>query len=146
MSSTSSIEISRRSEAEREALEAMYVDVFGQKAADESRARWRWQYEENPNCPPEGPEIWVAKENGTVLGQYATMPVRLKVLDRVLKASWGMDVMVGPGLQRRGIGSRLFLYWDQQVEASLGLGLSSSSLPGCQCRKMPRSTRASQSL
>ena len=105
----------------------MYVDVFGQKAADDSRARWRWQYEENPNCPPQGPEIWVAKEGENVLGQYATMPVRLKVLDRILRASWGMDVMVGPNLQRKGVGSRLFLYWDQQVEASLGLGLSVSS-------------------
>lgn len=83
--------------------------------------------DENPNCPPEGPEIWVAKEDGRVLGQYATMPVRLKVLDRILRASWGMDVMVEPNLQRKGIGSRLFLYWDQQVEASLGLGLSVSS-------------------
>lgn len=127
MSPAPSIEICRRSDAETPALEAMYAEVFGQRAAEESRARWRWQYEENPNCPPEGPEIWVAKENGRVLGQYATMPVRLKVLDRVLRASWGMDVMVGPNLQRKGIGSRLFLYWDRQVEASLGLGLSPSS-------------------
>jgi GNAT superfamily N-acetyltransferase len=127
MSSAPPIEVCRRSEAERPALEAMYVDVFGKQAAEESRARWRWQYDENPNCPPEGPEIWVAKEDGRVLGQYATMPVRLKVLDRILGASWGMDVMVGPNLQRKGIGSRLFLYWDQQVEASLGLGLSLSS-------------------
>ena len=127
MSSAPAIEVCRRSEAECPALEAMYVEVFGEKAAEESRARWRWQYDENPNCPPEGPEIWVAKEDGRVLGQYATMPVRLKVLDRILRASWGMDVMVGPNLQRKGIGSRLFLYWDQQVEASLGLGLSVSS-------------------
>ena len=127
MSSAPAIEVCRRSEAERPALEAMYVDVFGKEAAAESRERWRWQYDENPNCPPEGPEIWVAKEDGRVLGQYATMPVRLKVLDRILGASWGMDVMVGPNLQRKGIGSRLFLYWDQQVEASLGLGLSVSS-------------------
>ena len=127
MSSAPSIEVCRRSEAERPALEAMYVDVFGEKAAEQSRARRRWQYEENPNCGREGPEIWVAKEDGRVLGQYATMPVRLKVLDRILRASWGMDLMVGPNLQRKGIGSRLFLYWDQQVEASLGLGLSVSS-------------------
>jgi len=127
MSSALPIEVCRRTEAERPALEAMYVDVFGNQAAEESRARWRWQYDENPHCPPEGPEIWVAKQDGRVLGQYATMPVRLKVLDRVLAASWGMDVMVGPHLQRKGVGSRLFLYWDQQVEASLGLGLSVSS-------------------
>lgn len=127
MPSAPSIQISRRSDQDRSALEAMYVDIFGQSAADDSRARWKWQYDDNPHCPSEGPEIWVAREDDRILGQYATMPVRLKVLDRTLAASWGMDVMVAPDQQRRGIGSRLFLYWDKQVEASLGLGLSVSS-------------------
>jgi GNAT superfamily N-acetyltransferase len=121
------VEICRRSERDREALESMYAEVFGAEAAERNRERFRWQYEENPHCPPEGPEIWVARENGVVLGQYATMPVRLLVKGRILQGSWGMDVMVRPNLQRKGIGSRLFLYWDQQVEASLGLGLSLSS-------------------
>ncbi len=121
------IEIHRRSERDREALESMYAEVFGLEAAERNRARWRWQYEENPHCPPEGPEIWVAREDGVVLGQYATMPVRLHVKGRILRGSFGMDVMVRPNLQRKGIGSRLFLYWDQQVEASLGLGLSLQS-------------------
>jgi GNAT superfamily N-acetyltransferase len=123
------VRISRRSEEDRKALEAMYAEVFGADAALKNQERWRWQYDENPHCPPEGPEIWVAKEaaTGTVLGQYATMPVRLRVKDRTLHASWGMDVMVRPNLQRMGVGSRLFLYWDRQVEASLGLGLSRAS-------------------
>jgi GNAT superfamily N-acetyltransferase len=121
------VEISRRSASDREALEAMYAEVFGPEASERNRARFRWQYEENPHCPPEGPEIWVAREDGIVLGQYATMPVRLLVKGRVLRGSWGMDVMVRPNLQRKGIGSRLFLYWDQQVEAALGLGLSPQS-------------------
>jgi GNAT superfamily N-acetyltransferase len=125
--SRDAIRIARRTEGDREALESMYADVFGAEAATKNRDRWRWQYEENPYCPREGPEIWVAKENGVVLGQYATMPVRLLVKGRVLRASWGMDVMVRPNLQRKGVGSRLFLYWDQQVEASLGLGLSIQS-------------------
>ncbi|HXV64920.1 MAG TPA: GNAT family N-acetyltransferase [Vicinamibacteria bacterium] len=126
-SARAKIEICRRSSAETPALEAMYVEVFGEKAAGDNRARWRWQYDENPNCPPEGPEIWVAKQNGVVLGQYASMPVRLYVKGRTLRASWGMDVMVRPHVQRKGIGSRLFLYWDENVEASLGLGLSAAS-------------------
>jgi GNAT superfamily N-acetyltransferase len=121
------LEISRRSESDRAALESMYQDVFGAESAERNRARFRWQYEENPHCPPEGPEIWVAREDGAVLGQYATMPVRLLAKGRMLRGSWGMDVMVRPNLQRKGIGSRLFLYWDQQVEASLGLGLSLQS-------------------
>ncbi len=121
------LEISRRSDEDRQSLESMYAEVFGADAAKRNRARFRWQYEENPHCPPEGPEIWVAREEGVVLGQYATMPIRLLVRGRILRGSWGMDVMVRPSLQRKGIGSRLFLYWDQQVEAALGLGLSLQS-------------------
>jgi hypothetical protein len=81
----------------------------------------------NPHCPPEGPDIWVAKEGGEILGQYATMNVQLKVKDRVVPASWGMDVMVNPHLQKKGVGTQLFNYWDQHIEAPLGLGLSVSS-------------------
>lgn len=121
------VEIRRRRPEDGEALLSMYAEIFGAEQADASRRRWHWQYGENPHCPPEGPEIWVAWEGGELLGQYATMPVRLKLADRMVRASWGMDVMVKPGIQRKGVGSRLFLYWDQQVEASLGLGLSESS-------------------
>jgi len=32
----------------------------------------------------------------TIVGQYATMPVRLQVQGKELAASWGMDVMVAP--------------------------------------------------
>ena len=38
-----------------------------------------------------------------------------------------MDVMVAPERQRQGIGEVLFRTWDQNVGASLGLGLSPSS-------------------
>lgn len=121
------IVIGRRGAEDHEALDRMYAEVFGEEALGSSRERWKWQYEKNPHCPPEGPEIWVAKENGEVLGQYASMPVRLKVKDAMLRASWGMDVMVKPNLQKKGVGSKLFRYWGEHVEASLGLGLSWAS-------------------
>ncbi len=125
--SSSPIVIGRRRSEDDEALDRMYSDVFGQDALERSRERRRWQYQKNPHRQPEGPEIWVAKENGEILGQYASMPVRLKVKDRMLRASWGMDVMVRPNLQGKGVGTKLFNYWDQHVEASLGLGLSLAS-------------------
>lgn len=126
-SARGSIVIDRRRPEDQAALERMYVEVFGAEEARLNRERWQWQYEDNPHCPGEGPEIWVAKQDGDVLGQYATMPVRLKIKDHIVRASWGMDVMVRSSIQRKGIGSRLFLYWDRHVEASLGLGLSLAS-------------------
>jgi hypothetical protein len=112
---------------DRRAVDALYRRVFGTDAAESSRLRWDWQYRRNPNNPGGEPEIWVAREGPAIVGQYATMPVRLSVKANEVKGSWGMDVMVAPERQRRGIGEVLFRTWDRNVGASLGLGLSDSS-------------------
>ena len=108
-------------------ISAMYRRVFGHDAAEGNRLRWEWQYEHNPNNPAAGPLIWIAREGQTIIGQYATMPVRLHVAGQEIDASWGMDVMIAPERQRQGLGEVLFRWWDQHGGASLGLGLSESS-------------------
>jgi len=105
----------------------MYRRVFGNDAAESSRLRWDWQYRSNPNNPGQEPEIWIAREGTTIIGQYATMPVKLSLQGREVRGSWGMDVMVAPERQRQGLGEVLFRTWDRNVGASLGLGLSDSS-------------------
>ncbi len=120
-------EIVRYTPDDRRAVEALYRRVFGADAADASRLRWEWQYTRNPNNPTGTPVIWIAREGPTIVGQYATMPVRLQVHGRELDGSWGMDVMVAPERQRQGIGEVLFRTWDRHAGASLGLGLSQSS-------------------
>jgi hypothetical protein len=112
---------------DRKAIDALYRRVFGHDAADASKLRWNWQYLQNPNNPPDGPQIWLAREGPTIIGQYATMPVRLGLKGQDIPGSWGMDVMVAPERQRQGVGEVLFRTWDQHVGASLGLGLSKSS-------------------
>jgi GNAT superfamily N-acetyltransferase len=120
-------EIDRFRLADRRAIDALYRRVFGHDAADANRFRWDWQYARNPNNPSGIPEIWIAREGPTIVGQYATMPVRLWVKGQEVYASWGMDVMVAPERQRQGLGEVLFRTWDQNVGAALGLGLSESS-------------------
>jgi GNAT superfamily N-acetyltransferase len=112
---------------DRRGVEALYRRVFGHDAADSSRLRWEWQYRRNPNTADSEPEIWIAREGPAVVGQYATMPVRLRVKGREITGSWGMDVMVAPERQRQGLGELLFRTWDRNVGASLGLGLSDAS-------------------
>jgi GNAT superfamily N-acetyltransferase len=112
---------------DRRAVDALYRRVFGHDAAEASRLRWEWQYTHNPNNPGQEPEIWVAREGPAIIGQYATMPVRLAAAGTEIQGSWGMDVMVAPERQRQGLGEVLFRTWDRHVGASLGLGLSESS-------------------
>ena len=120
-------DIDRYRADDRRAVEALYRRVFGHDAAEASRLRWEWQYRRNPNNPGHEPEIWIAREGPAIVGQYATMPVRLSLAGREVHGSWGMDVMVAPERQRQGLGEVLFRTWDRNVGASLGLGLSDSS-------------------
>jgi GNAT superfamily N-acetyltransferase len=120
-------DVDRYRPEDRRAVDALYRRVFGNDAADASRLRWEWQYRRNPNNPGGEPEIWIAREGPAIIGQYATMPVRLDVKGREVRGSWGMDVMVAPERQRRGLGEVLFRTWDRNVGASLGLGLSDAS-------------------
>lgn len=120
-------EIDRYRPDDRRQVEALYRRVFGPDAAEANRLRWDWQYRRNPNVPPDGPLIWLAREGATIVGQYATMPVRVAVNGHEIDAAWGMDVMVAPERQRQGLGDVLFRTWDRSVGASLGLGLSDAS-------------------
>jgi GNAT superfamily N-acetyltransferase len=120
-------DINRYRPEDKRAVEGLYRRVFGNDAAEASRLRWDWQYRRNPNNPGQEPEIWIAREGTAIVGQYATMPVKLELSGREVQASWGMDVMVAPERQRQGLGEVLFRTWDRNVGASLGLGLSDSS-------------------
>ena len=110
---------------DRVEIDALFRRVFGNKSADASAARWDWQYRQNPNTTE--PQIWIARDEGRIVGQYATMPVRLRVNGQDIDASWGMDVMVAPERQRKGLGEVLFRTWDRHTGASLGMGLSTGS-------------------
>jgi len=127
MAPTPMADITRYQPDDRRAVDLLYRRVFGHDAANASQLRWHWQYHQNPNNPPEGPLIWLAREGPTVVGHYATMPVRLQAGGGERRAAWGMDVMVAPERRRQGIGEALFRTWERQVDAALGLGLSASS-------------------
>lgn len=110
---------------DRVEVDALFRRVFGDAQADASAQRWNWQYARNPHS--RAPQIWIARDGGAIVGQYATMPVRLSVAGHEVEGSWGMDVMVAPERQRQGLGEILFQTWDRNTAASLGMGLSGSS-------------------
>ncbi len=120
-------DIVRYRDGDRRAIDLLYRRVIGHDAANAGELRWQWQYLQNPNNPPGGPEIWLAREGPSLVGQCATMPVRLALKGVEIAGSWGMDVCVAPERQHQGIGEALLRAWDQRAGASLGLGLSPAS-------------------
>ena len=121
------VSVVRHEAADQEDIFRFYAETFGQDLTEGSRRRWDWQYTENPEREPEGPAIWIAREGTDVLGQYASMPVRLFWDGREVRSSWGMDVFLRPQARGKGVGARLFTAWSDHVEVALGLGLTPSS-------------------
>ncbi len=124
-----SYEITRRRPEHDEELFDLYGKVFGSHMLERSRARWQWQYMENPNDGEDGPVIWVAVEDGRILGQMATMPFPMWWGDREVRASAGMDYFVRQDAQGRGLGIALSEAWADHVDVALALGLTPSSYP-----------------
>ncbi|MDQ3070280.1 MAG: GNAT family N-acetyltransferase [Acidobacteriota bacterium] len=120
-------DIGRFKPEDKRGAEGLYRRVFGTDAADANKLRWDWQYRRNPAARRGEPLIWVAREGGSVIGQYAAMPVVVQINGREVDGAWGTDVMVAPERQRQGLGEQLFRTWDRNVGAALGLGLSESS-------------------
>jgi GNAT superfamily N-acetyltransferase len=118
--------VDRRREEDDEELFRLYRDVFGHEMTEASRRRWAWQYRENPHAGG-APEIWVARQDGRILGQYASMPVGLWWGGREVRASWGMDVFLREEARGQGVGALLFDTWSGSVDVALGMGLTTSS-------------------
>lgn len=114
-------------EGDREAILALYRRVFGDAAADALALRWDWLYVRNPALAGGPPRIWVVRDGEAVVGQYATMPVRLAVPGAEVDAAWGCDVMLAPELQGQGVGGPLFRAWDAGCGAAIGLSLTDAS-------------------
>ena len=120
-------EIDRFRPDDRRQVEALYRRVFGPDAADANRLRWDWQYRRNPQRRDRGPLIWLAREGSTVIGQYATMPVRSvaqRPRDRCVvgHGRHGGARAPTPGPRRRAVS-----HVGPHTGAALGLGLSAAS-------------------
>lgn len=129
MTRATSIRIVRRRPEHDDELFRLYAEVFGDRMLERSRARWRWQYFDNPNTAGDGPVIWMAMDGDRLLGQMATMPFPMWWGDREVRASAGMDYFVRPDAQGKGLGIALSEAWADHVDVALALGLTPSSYP-----------------
>ena len=61
---------------------------------------WRWIHKDNPAGES---IIWLAEHNGKIVGQYAIMPVKVKIDNKVILISQSLDTMTHPDYRRQAI-------------------------------------------
>jgi len=91
---------------------------------------WDWKFVKNPHNTVRGPSVFVAEDNGEIVGQRAMMPFTLKLCGEEVSAAWGVDFAVRSDRQRQGIGRQLLERWFEAYDvcAALGSTLASVSL------------------
>jgi GNAT superfamily N-acetyltransferase len=123
------VKLTLRSREDHDTMFSLYEEAFGAEAAEASRRRFSWQYEQNPEFSREGPIIWVARDASGPLGQMATMRVRLLWGGREIQASWGTDFFVTERARGRGLGKLLLDTWSAREELTMALGVTPLSYP-----------------
>src|ERR1035437_1629664 len=97
-------------------LHATYPDTPRQSDPD----FWDWHYLDHLNCEAGKIPVWLAKSEGRIVGQLATVPVELNVGERAAPAIWIIDLMVDPEFRRRGIMKKLVLEANKDYAYMLG--------------------------
>ena len=90
--------------------------VFGDRDRRRNTERyWRWEFRDNPSG---GGRIWLAVAEGTIVGQYAVIPVRMQYRGEVAVATLSLDTMTHPDHRHQGVFTTLAnsLYKELETE------------------------------
>jgi len=100
----------------------------GENAIQVQEEHHRWLFDENPYNGNSPPQFWIYRDNERkIQGQQAGIPYLLQIGERVWRASWGIDLMVSPLLQARGIGAVLNELYVQQNEVTTAVGITEAA-------------------
>jgi GNAT superfamily N-acetyltransferase len=120
-------EITRYAPRDRGLLREFQREQFGAQARQLDEEHFEWLFNRNPWQPSEGPQLWICKKDGKVVGQQAGVPFHLKVGRRYCRASWAIDLMVDPRWRLRGVGPALSEVYTASNEITVGLGISDAA-------------------
>jgi len=87
-----------------------YKDQFNSRRFSDSgfaNRSWQWEYLDNPSAVKDLPDIWLARVDGKIAGQFCLMPVTLKSGDKTLRGGWCQNFIVLPQYRKMGIGRAL---------------------------------------
>ncbi|MBU2578432.1 GNAT family N-acetyltransferase [Patescibacteria group bacterium] len=107
--------------------------VFYEQPNDRfSEIYWRWEFIKNPDG---NAIIWVAEDNGKIVGHYAVIPRLLNINDESHNGSIVVDVMTDPDYRFQGMFTKLGKIslndaGDKDIEFSYGFPVRKDVMPG----------------
>jgi GNAT superfamily N-acetyltransferase len=100
--------------------------AHGQDSRQASREWLRW-LADNPEQDGNEPQAWLCRRDGAIVGSQSGVPFRLKEGQRIISASWAVDLMVEPEWRLRGVGPVLSEALVQSFELVAALGISDNA-------------------
>jgi GNAT superfamily N-acetyltransferase len=88
---------------------------------------WRWHYLENPYADLNNTPLWIVKSGDQIVGQLATIPVRLTMSEKSLGAIWILDFIVRGDYRGKGLGKRLVQAASNYSPVMITLGINEQS-------------------
>ena len=106
---------------DKSALRAFQRKWFGENAHQSSDVFAEWLFEHNPHRTPTSSPLWLCQRDGIVVGQQASIPVRLKVGEQECRAAWMIDWRVDPAWRLKGVGPALLARYADSSDVLLGI-------------------------
>ncbi|MBN2037576.1 MAG: GNAT family N-acetyltransferase [Chitinispirillaceae bacterium] len=102
-------------------------NAYGRRAAQKIPARWNWEYRANPFWREERLPVWLAFDNGKIIGQNCAMYVPLKIGSRTIHAAWSVDTIVLSQYRGQGAGSLLQKASSRHHQVFMSLSMSKAN-------------------
>ena len=99
----------RATEDDSEELQHFYRRAYGEaRLKYKFPERWQWLYRNNPSIPDhKSLPIWIASEDGLIVGHTGAMYAQLKMGQDTRLAAWSVDTFVLQKYRGIGLGKRL---------------------------------------
>jgi hypothetical protein len=101
---------------------AFQKEAFPERRADWITPRWRWMFVSSAARLGVKPRFWVHRDNGRIVGQTGSIPVRVKLGAEEVNTGWLVDTMVQQEYRSQAVGSRLMVDAHEDQPFSLSLG------------------------
>lgn len=84
--------------------------------------RWNWMFLESAKRVQATPSVWIASDNGSIIGHMGSQFIKLKTNLSETVIPWLVDTMVHEKHRQRGIGSQILLQAEEDMPLALSLG------------------------